>query len=145
MPEELRREAEKEQEPKTPGGPVRERPIQQDGKWYHFGEEVSEERATALNRDHTYARQFWQRMQEEGLSPEQIRNYENALRGQIQNHAEQGLLLENVSAGELADKDKEKLSALRELASEMGYEVGQFRRGEEPGLMRASLHKIETD
>ena len=98
-----------------PGGELYGRPSQDaDGKWRNqYGEELSEEES----RDLEYATRFWE------SQPSGMRE---AMRENIEIAAQAGSISSFVDPKGISEKDKEKLSAYRVLAKEMGYEVGQY-------------------
>lgn len=83
--------------------------------------------------DHNYAQRFWARV------PEGMRA---AYQTSIESAARTGTLAIFVNMEGLDEKDREKMSALRLLAKELGYEVGQFRLDKRSGTVSASIRKI---
>ena len=82
--------------------------------------------------DRVYAERFWAR------SPEGMRA---AYQASIESAARTGTLSIFVNMEGLDEKDKEKMSAFRLLARELGYEVGQFRVDRNRATASAPIQK----
>jgi len=86
-----------------------------------------------LDKDLPYAERFWQR-QPEGMREVMIENInEYALVS--------GLLTSFVNINGIDEKDREKLSAYRALARELGYEVGEYVFYPRDGIAAAPIRK----
>ena len=118
--------------PKRPGGPLQGRPSEGlDKKWRDkFGELLTPEKAW----DMEYAARFWQH-QPEGMREAMMSNIESAAK---QNPPQIGYF---VDPSGITEKDKERLSAYRVLAEEMGYEVGQYVFNKQSHAALAPIHK----
>ncbi|MEK6952751.1 MAG: hypothetical protein AABX29_07085 [Nanoarchaeota archaeon] len=99
-----------------PGGPLEGRPVSGiDGKWYdQFGREIKFD-----PKDIKYSDLFWSRNQPRGIKEAMIDNIVSASEG--------GLFGCFVAANGITDYDKERLSAYRVLAKQMGYEIGEYK------------------
>jgi hypothetical protein len=117
---------------KRPGGELHTRPIQGvDGQWQDgYGETISESEA----KDSEYASRFWQNNQSPGLR--------EAMQDNIQSRAESGSFGIFVDSQGITESDKEKLSAYRQLAREMGYEIGPFRFNANSYTATAEIKKV---
>jgi hypothetical protein len=98
-----------------PGGALVQRPVQgPDGNWYMDGRRISEEDA----RDYEYATRFWKRGQPETMRQNMTEIIEKAV--------QEGTFYLFVDQEEMTDEDKERISAYRVLAKQIGYRVGGF-------------------
>lgn len=88
----------------------------------------------SVGKDAEYARQFWERGQPEGMREAMIRNIVDA--------ATTGT--KGIFAGSAGfdERDKQKMSAYRELAREMGYEIGPFQLDRPTGVASAAIRKL---
>src|SRR3989344_2969320 len=102
---------------RLPGGALQGRAAQgRDHKWRdQFGELLNSNKA----QDMDYAAQFWAH-QPEGMHAVMRQNIERAAK---QNPPQIGSFVDKAG---ITEEDKEKLSAYRVLAEEIGYEVGQY-------------------
>jgi hypothetical protein len=117
--------------PKFPGVKLQGRPaLRDDGKWYdQFGELLPEN----AQRDLEYAARFWRGNQPSGLRETMQTNIEHAcLHGQ---------LASAVSPHGMTEDDKQKLSAYRVLAGELGYLVGPYKFHKGSGTVTAPITK----
>ena len=62
----------------------------------------------------------------------------------IRNSAENGRFALFAPSEGMSDEFKRKLSACRELAEQIGYEIGQFKLHQGAGTVTASIKKIES-
>ena len=118
-----------QEKPKQMGGELREKSVQgPDGQWYNkFGEKIT--------TDEAYASMFWEK-QPKGMRETMI----NIIRD-----SEREGMIAFLSAQEGITQDlKEKLSAYRLLAKELGYEVGEFAFKAKAGTVTAQIRKIEA-
>ncbi len=121
-----------QEQPRRPGGTLEGKPIQgPDGQWYDkFGEKISQDAAYAIG--------FWKKQ------PAGMREAMH----DILKRAEQTGIMSSLASPDKGIEDdlelKQKLSAYRELAREMGYEVGQFQFDKRTGTATASIKKAET-
>lgn len=113
--------------PARPGGELQGKPIQGlDGQWYDkFGE--------AIGKDEVYSEQFWDH-QPEGMREAMIENIESA--------AQKGSFSIFAGHNGIEDHDKEKMSAYRFLAKELGYVVGPFYYNKSTYVVNATITKI---
>ena len=120
------------EKPKRPGGELYGRPVQgHDGKWYDkFGQEISEQKA----RDTEYADRFWKR-QPPGMRDSMTDNIHRAAQ------ETPPMIGSFVDPAGMTEEDKEKLSAYRLLAEELGYEVGQYVFNASAYTARAEIKK----
>lgn len=136
---------------KLPGGPLRMRPVEVDGtfydpyhppKLYQTADGKQEYRGgKVIDRDEAYSMMFWSRPIGPGLRESMMESIETAAQsGQFFSFAG----VSKISGGkiELDQKSKEKLSAYRILAKEMGYVIGSFQYHEDAGTVQASITKI---
>ncbi len=105
--------------PSLPGGELHTRPMQRlDGTWEDgYGERLSPEEAR-IAVDGEYASAFWK---------DQPSGMLEIMRGIIEKAGEKGKIVHFTGPHGFEEKDREKLSAYRILAEEMGYESGPFR------------------
>lgn len=111
------------------GGELKGKPIQgPDGQWRDkFGEKIS--------ADEAYASVFWEK---------QPKGKREVMMGSIRRAAEKGEISELIPPEGIVDSYyKEKLSAYRLLAREMGYEIGKFIFKKQAGTAIAPIKKIE--
>jgi len=71
-----------------------------------------------LDKDKVYAERFWERNKVQGLKDAMVENIRHA--------AERGQFSIFVSPDGISEDDKEKLSAYRQIARELGYEMGAY-------------------
>lgn len=116
-----------------PGGPLYGQPVQSvDGVWYdQFGKPFESDRQRDLN----YASRFWRR-QPPGMK--------NTMEENIRQAEKAGTFNVFVDRSGITEYDKEKLSAYRELAQQMGYKIGQFQYNERAWTVSAPIEKSET-
>lgn len=88
-----------------------------------------------MDKDENYAARFWQG-KAEGLRDVITENIHQAAR-------EEGFISSFVDPSGIAEKDREKLSACRQLARELGYEVGDFKFYPNAHTARAPIKKVE--
>ena len=87
------------------------------------------------DRDQLYAAKFWEN-QPKGMREVMAANIETALK--------KGQFASFVSPNGLDEKDKAKLSAYRQLARDLGYEMGQFTAHPESHTVSAPVSKIQN-
>ena len=132
--------------PARPGVPLVQRPLEINGVFYdplhpprayqkadrsmeyRGGKPLEREEA-----DRLYSERFWQR-QPKGVREAMIEN--------IQKGAESGFIGSYVDPGGITDDDREKLSAYRNLAKELGYEVGEYKFESNSHMARAPIRKL---
>lgn len=114
-----------------PGGPLVGKPIQgSDGRWYNqFKEEIKFDPKNVKFSD-----LFWSRNQPTAKREAMMDNIISA--------SGNGLLALIVDHGGITDMDKERLSAYRVLAKQMGYEVGLYRFNPASGNVTALICKV---
>ena len=130
---------------KRPGGELKGKPIQgPDGQWRDaFGEKIEAPTPPASREaiDHEYSKRFWETRALKG------EKFQNDLRATMQSNvmsaADSGMLALAVDPAGITDHDREKLSAYRELAKTMGYEIGAFRFNEKSHTAIAPIKRIE--
>lgn len=83
--------------------------------------------------DRLYAERFW------ASAPEGMRVVYTT---SIESAARIGTLSLFANREGIDERDKEKMSALRVLAQELGYEVGQFHLDKKQNTASAPIHKI---
>ena len=100
---------------KRPGGTLKGKPVEGlDGKWYDpFGNEIIFD-----SKDLEYSNRFWSHSKPLGLKEVMI---EDIITGE-----KSGSIGSFVSSDGILEDDREKLSAYKVLAQQIGYEVGQF-------------------
>ena len=129
--------------PQRPGGVSRsvERPSeQQDGSWANAAGEK-------FTKDQAYAWEFWDSFWAQGKD---IEPHKEAMRESITKAAETidpstgegelGIL--SGGGAEIDSYSKQKISAYRELAREMGYEVGQLKLNQRSGTITGTIKKL---
>lgn len=136
-------------EKKRPGGEMVGNPKKDsDGQWYNkLGEKISQ--------DEAYSDLFWERQKKLGNKPELIEKQKAAMAGIIKDcvkpgetvgkfsHAieQVGGMTQELEKG-IPESDKEKLSAYRVLAKELGYEIGLFQKNPENWTVTAEIKKL---
>lgn len=97
---------------KRPGGELYGKPVQGlDGQWYDkFGSPISE--------DEEYARRFWDKGQPKKMRSTMVDILESSI--------QRGVFSSFVDPSGITEYDKEKLSAYRILAQELGYNMSKF-------------------
>ena len=118
--------------PERPGGELKGKPVQDpDGKWHDlYGKEISAQEAI----DQTYAVEFWKN------NPQGVRD---VFAERIQEAEQRGTISVFVDKDGINEKDKEKLSAIRQLARGLGYEMGQWKRSQTgTGTATATIKKV---
>lgn len=128
---------------KRPGGAYSPKPVIIEGKTYdpfHPPKLVQNPDGTQgfiggkeLTKDEVYADRFWRKTHPPGLREALIEN--------IQKDAQAGTIGIFVSETGIAEEDREKLSAYRELARELGFEIGQFTFHKNAGTATATIKK----
>ena len=118
---------------RLPGGALQGRAAQgQDNKWRdQFGEVLDFNKA----QDMDYAARFWARSQPTGMRENMMTIVESSAN---QNPPQ---LASFIDPSGITEKDKEKLSAYRVLAEEMGYEVGPYVLNNRSYTALAPIHK----
>lgn len=113
---------------KRPGGPLQGKIIQgPDGKWYNeFGEQAS--------KDDIYSHLFWSRKQPPNLREAMMQNILSA--------SQTGTFGVFVNPSGMTEEDKEKLSAYRVLARELGFEIGEFQFNKRSHNALATIKKM---
>jgi len=130
---------------KLPGGEYKPKPIEINGVLYdgfHPPKEIQRPDGTVayiggrkLDRDQVYAERFWQK-QPKGKREVMIEN--------IPRMADNGFVTSFVSQNGLSEEDREKLSAMRVLAKELGYDVGQFTFDSKTHIAKAPISKVSV-
>ena len=116
---------------KRPGGPLIEKPYQNDsGRWFHIGEEIPEQKAI----DISYSIDFW-RGQPKGIR--------EAMLGSLKTAFENQRLSIFVSPDGITDRDKMKISAYRVLGEEVGYKIGKFSFDKDTHVASGPIEKIK--
>jgi hypothetical protein len=122
--------SESSEAPARPGGALVERPVQgSDGNWYMHGRRIPREEAV----DYEYAATFWAK---------QPKAMERTMMDIIEHAAQEGTFWLFVDQERMTDEDKERISAYRVLAKQMGYRLGGFSHqpGEPTG--RAPIERM---
>lgn len=149
--------------PKRPGGELHIRPIVIDGTVYdpygapklvsdadgnlsyvggkplESADTTTPTEETPPDKDEEYARRFWERGRPEGLR--------EVMTDIVRKAAEQenGSIGSFVSPEGIDEKDREKLSAYRQLARSLGYEVGQYVFSPDGYTAQASIKKPKDE
>lgn len=115
---------------KRPGGLLAGKPTQGfDGKWYNqYGEPIEFD-----EKDLKYSERFWS-SQPKGMRETFMNNILNA--------ANDGFLGIIISEKEFTEKDKERASAYRVLARQMGLEVGGYILNENARTIVAPIKRV---
>lgn len=127
---------------KRPEGEYYARPYQEnDGQWYD-GE------GNKITQDQAYTIAWWHHQKSIPKNPERAEKFtetvEKTMKETIEKSSKGGTLHVFVDPkGLVTDYDKMHLSAFRELAREMGYEVGQFKFNKTSFVASASIHKMK--
>lgn len=118
---------------RLPGGPLQGRAAQgQDKKWRdQFGEALDSNKA----QDMDYAARFWTRSQPTGMRENMMTIIESSA------NQDPPQLASFIDPSGITEKDKEKLSAYRVLAEEIGYEVGPYVLNKRSHTALAPLRK----
>lgn len=134
----INQEQPQQEQRKRPGGPIQGKPIQDfEGKWHNqSGEEIS--------TDAAYAQAYWNEQKIKGMPEKNIDQMRQSMRDTIEQQEEGGIVGIFVDKTGITDEFKRKLSAYREIAREMGYEIGEFRFNENSGNVTASIKKREA-
>ena len=120
------------QNKKRPGGLFKGKPGEGlNGKWYDpFGKSIVFD-----HLDLDYSARFWSRSRPKGLREVMI---DNIITGE-----KEGSIGSFVSPDGILESDREKLSAYRVLAQQMGYEVGKFSFNKRAYTALASIRKVD--
>jgi len=131
-----------ENKPKLPGGAARAKPLEINGQFYdpyHPPKLVRKTDGTeeyvggkTIDRDTIYANRFWDR-QPKGMKEVMIQELHKAAadpRGKIGSF---------VNPSGMDERDKEKLSAYRQLGKELGYEIGKYHFNPKVHTAEASI------
>ncbi len=132
--------------PSRPEGPIVQRPMEINGVFYdplHPPKAYQKEDGSMeyrggkpLERDQAdklYSERFWQR-QPKGVRESMI--------DIIKERAEGGSFVIAVDPRGITDDDREKLSAYRDLAKQIGYEVGEYKFESKSHIVHAPIKKI---
>lgn len=85
--------------------------------------------------DEEYAKRYWTR---------QPKGMKEVMEDYIRKSArERGLISHFVDPNKIAEDDKEKLSAFRLLAKQLGYEMGQYKFDKQTHTTTAEIKKIK--
>ncbi len=129
--------------PKRPGGELQGRNVQgPNGTWVDkFNEPLGAKEST----DMEYAAKFWNR-QDKNLSPKYAGQLRESMRGNIESavNGKRGSIGSFVDPTGVTEEDKEKLSAYRVLAKEMGYEVGDYAFDKRSHVASAQISKKDS-
>src|SRR3989338_545484 len=121
-----------------------------DGQWYNkFVEKISQ--------DDAYSDLFWEKQKKLGNKPELIEKQKAVMAGIIKDaikpgetvgkfgHAVEqvGGMTQELEKG-IPESDKEKLSAYRVLAKELGYEIGLFQKNPKNWTVTAEIKKLSN-
>lgn len=128
---------------KRPGGPLRQKSVSTEGVEYDpfhppklFQKPDGTQKLRGgkkLDKDEVYAARFWEE------KPEELR--EVMIDNICQAAEKEGFIGSFVDPSGITEKDKEKLSAYRQLARELGYEVGEFKFYPKAHTARAPIYK----
>lgn len=126
-----------------PGGPLVGQPAQGlDGNQYdQFGDQVdvpasyNASQNDPTNKDTEYADRFWVR-QPEGMRDIMIGKINTAV------EKEGGIFSLFADPAGISEHDKEKMSAYRALAKELGYEIGQYKFNPQTYCVSAPVKKL---
>jgi hypothetical protein len=88
-----------------------------------------------IDKDDVYAERFWEKHQYKGLK--------ESMMGNIRNTLDKGYFGYFASDQGIDEQDKERLSAYRKLAKEIGYEIGQFTYNPKTHEVIAPLSPIQ--
>jgi hypothetical protein len=137
-----------------PGGPLRMRPVEIQGKYYdpyhppklyQTPEGKQEYRGgKALDKDEAYSMMFWVKDKPEGLKEAMASSVEIAV-GSGEFSSFVGATKGPDGKFELEQDSKEKLSAYRLIAREKGYQIGSFKYHENAGTVTAPIAKLEPN
>ncbi len=123
-------------ERKRPGEPLKEKATSQDSEG-NFLNQFEEK----MDKDEVYAEAFWQskrlKGEDEKFIAKQIENYKEIIIKQ----APSGMIGIFVNKDGITEDDKMKLSAIRILASSIGYKIGPYKFNENSGGVTATLEK----
>jgi hypothetical protein len=132
-----------------PGAPLRMKPVEINGKYYDplYPPKLSKDvngreeyvGGQEIDKDTAYSMRFWSQNRPRGLR--------DVMRETIDNAAQTGSFSMFAGAvkgtNELDEASKEKLSAHRIIAKEMGYSIGGFKLNENAGTVVAPITKIQ--
>jgi len=123
-------------EVKMPRGPLKGLP--QSQSLDQLGEKISD--AEVL--DQTYAAKHWESIQNQG-NQKFVEGKRSAMQEIIEGAAEEGKIGMFVNQQGFDEKDKAKMSAYRQLAKRMGYEIGEWVLNKSAGTATAEIKKAE--
>lgn len=137
--------------PRLPGGPVSEKPLESGGKFYDplyppkiqilpdGSQQVLAGSGQEIGRDEAYSRMFW---------VDQPTTMRETMKQNVEIAFRNGLMAMFVTGQktpegkiDIGQNDKEKLSAYRVLAKEMGYTIGSYEYKEKSGTVTATITK----
>jgi hypothetical protein len=126
---------EKIEKAKLPGGELKGKLTQgSDKEWSdQFGARIPKDKA----RDLEYAARFWR-----GERPSQLRE---TMKKIIESAYAQGQFAYAVDSNGLSETDKEKLSAYRVLANELGYNIGPYELHKTSWTVTSPITKSAID
>ncbi|MBI3335222.1 MAG: metallophosphoesterase [Candidatus Portnoybacteria bacterium] len=95
-------------------------------------------------RDREYSGRFWERKRDAGMKKEAITAMKRGLERDIQGMAQGGTLKFEVESRPFSEADRERLSAMRRLTEQMGFQVGNFYRDVETDSVMAKVERTQT-
>lgn len=139
-----------ERQPKLPGQPLEQAPIEIDGRFYdpfnppkqYYGKEgqMLFKGGEEITRDEAYSKMFWRHKGH-------VKGLREAMIDSLKSSISEGII--GVFVGveerdyktELIQESREKLSAYRVLAKELGYEIGPYTFHKDSGSVVAKMTK----
>ena len=103
-----------------------------------FGEKISD----TETQDQIYAAKHWESLQSRG-NDKLVEGMRLAMQENIEKAVELGKIGLFVNKDGFDEKDKEKMSAYRQLAKRMGYEIGEWMLRKSDGIATAEIKKEE--
>lgn len=93
-----------------------------------------------VERDKIYAGRFWESLRDQGLDKKKIQEMKEEMKLDIERMSQNGELRIGARSQKLTEEEKQKLSAIRVVAQEMDFQVGEFQI-DEHGMVVAKIEK----
>jgi len=122
--------------PMRPGGELKGVPVQGlDGQWYDiYGKKISKDKA--------FANLFWKKQEQKFKNEKFVKQLKETMEENIETgYKNSGKLGSFVDPKGITQEDKEKLSAYRLLAEELGYQVGEYKFDSNSFIASAKIDK----
>lgn len=108
------------------------------------GQEEFLPQQASFEDDLRYSGAFWERLRDAHWTREQIERKKAQMSEVIEQAAESGSFQTIVQMGllQISDRDREKLSAYRVMAHDLGYEIGGWKYTARSGSVKAPIRKL---